>query len=118
MQQTKSSSEASRLHHKRTSVIVAHRAHGTIQFKERFYAHNLPLHLSHPNQLHRGVELAAAGSPVLDSLKALELKGTRLVLCSTCLDYYGLTDKAQIGIVGGMTDIIEAQRLARKVISI
>lgn len=55
---------------------------------------------------------------VLDLLKALELKGTRLVLCSTCLDYYGLTDKVQIGIVGGMINIIEAQRLAGKVISI
>lgn len=65
-----------------------------------------------------GVKLTVAGSPVLDSLKALEAKGTRLVLCSTCLDYYGLADQVQVGIVGGMTDIIEAQRLAGKVVSI
>lgn len=65
-----------------------------------------------------GVKLAVAGSPVLDALKALEAQGTRLVLCSTCLDYYGLKENVQVGIVGGMTDIIEAQRLAGKVISI
>lgn len=65
-----------------------------------------------------GVKLVVEGSPVLDSLKSLETKGVRLVLCSTCLDFYGLADKVQVGIVGGMTDIIEAQRLAGKVISL
>jgi intracellular sulfur oxidation DsrE/DsrF family protein len=65
-----------------------------------------------------GVKLVVEGSPVLASLQSLEAKGVRLVLCSTCLDYYSLADKVQVGIVGGMTDIIEAQRLAGKVISI
>ena len=65
-----------------------------------------------------GVHLVVEGSPVLDSLKSLESKGVRLVLCNTCLSYYNLADKVQVGIVGGMTDIIEAQRLASKVISL
>jgi len=65
-----------------------------------------------------GVKLVVEGSPVLASLCSLEAKGVRLVLCSTCLDYYSLADKVQAGIVGGMTDIIEAQRMAGKVISI
>ncbi len=65
-----------------------------------------------------GVKLTVTGSPVLAQLKALEEKGVRLILCSTCLDYYGLNDQAQVGIVGGMTDIIEAQTKASKVISI
>lgn len=65
-----------------------------------------------------GVKLVVEGSPVLDSLQSLESKGVRLVLCSTCLDYYGLAYKVQVGIVGGMTDILEAQRMAGKVISI
>jgi hypothetical protein len=38
--------------------------------------------------------------------------------CSTCLNYFGLTDKVEIGIVGGMGDIIEAQRRAEKIISL
>jgi len=66
----------------------------------------------------RGVFLAVEGSPVLDSLSSLEAKGVRLILCSTCLNFYNLTEQVQVGIVGGMTDIIEAQRGAGKVITL
>jgi intracellular sulfur oxidation DsrE/DsrF family protein len=65
-----------------------------------------------------GVHLVVKGSPVLESLKSLEAKGVRLVLCSTCLGYYNLTDQVEVGIVGGMPDILEAQRRAGKVISL
>lgn len=65
-----------------------------------------------------GVRLVVDGSPVLEPLASLQAKGVRLVLCSTCLGYFGLTDQVRVGIVGGMTDIIEAQRRASKVISI
>jgi peroxiredoxin family protein len=44
--------------------------------------------------------------------------GVRLILCSTCVDYYDLSEKVQVGIVGGMTDILEAQQRAAKVITI
>lgn len=63
-----------------------------------------------------GVKLAAAGSPVLDLLKSLESKGVRLILCSTCLNYFNLTSQVEVGIVGGMSDIVEAQFKAGKVI--
>lgn len=65
-----------------------------------------------------GVKLAVDGSPALDALKALEANGVRLILCSTCLNFFGLSDSVRVGIVGGMTDIIEAQRLADKVITL
>ncbi len=65
-----------------------------------------------------GVKLSVTASPVLEQLKALEAKGVRLILCSTCLDFYGLSDQIQVGIVGGMSDIIEAQTKASKVITI
>jgi selenium metabolism protein YedF len=65
-----------------------------------------------------GVHLAVEGSPVLDTLQSLERKGVRLILCSTCLDYFNLTEKVQVGIIGGMGDILEAQRLATKVITL
>ncbi len=65
-----------------------------------------------------GVRLVVEGSPVIDTLKSLEAKGVRLVLCSTCLGYYNLTELVRVGIVGGMTDILEAQRRAGKVISL
>ena len=65
-----------------------------------------------------GVKLAISGSPVLTQLKELEKKGVHLILCGTCLAFYELTDQVQVGIVGGMTDIIEAKFRAKKVISI
>ena len=65
-----------------------------------------------------GVKLAVEGSPVLQELKALEEKKVRIILCSTCLNYFGLMDSIQLGIPGGMNDIIEAQWKASKVISI
>lgn len=65
-----------------------------------------------------GVKLAVEGSPVLAQLAALEEKGVRLVLCSTCLNYFGLAEKVRAGIVGGMGDILEAQVKAKKVITL
>ena len=65
-----------------------------------------------------GVKLAVEGSPVLGELRQLEEKKVRLILCSTCLSYYGLTDKIRVGIPGGMNDIIEAQWKAEKVITL
>ena len=55
-----------------------------------------------------GVKLAVEGSPVLDELKALAAKGVELVICSTCVDTFGLRDKVRVGVVGGMPDIITA----------
>ncbi len=65
-----------------------------------------------------GVKLVVEGSPVIEQLKALEAKGVHLILCSTCLNHYGLAEQVQVGVVGGMTDIIEAQWRADKVITI
>ncbi len=65
-----------------------------------------------------GVRLAVTGSPVLEQLKSLQDKGVHLILCSTCLTYYNLTGDVQVGIIGGMTDILELQRRAGKVITI
>lgn len=65
-----------------------------------------------------GVKLVVVGSPVLETLQSLEKKGVRIILCSTCLNYFGLSDQVQAGIVGGMPDIIEAQWKAGKVITL
>ncbi len=65
-----------------------------------------------------GVKLTVTGSPLLDQLKQLEHKGVRLIICSTCLEAMDLTKSVQVGVVGGMPDIIEAQMKADKVITI
>jgi intracellular sulfur oxidation DsrE/DsrF family protein len=65
-----------------------------------------------------GVRLVTEGSPVIEKLRVLEGKGIRLIVCSTCLNYFGLAEKIKIGIVGGMGDILAAQWQAGKVITI
>lgn len=65
-----------------------------------------------------GVKMVVEGSPVLDVLQVLEAQGVRLIVCKTCLDYYGSVDRVRVGIVGGMGDIIAAQSLADKVITL
>jgi intracellular sulfur oxidation DsrE/DsrF family protein len=65
-----------------------------------------------------GVHLVVNESPVLEPLRSLEDKGVRLIICNTCLNFYELTDDVAVGITGGMTDIIEAQRRAGKVITL
>jgi sulfur relay (sulfurtransferase) complex TusBCD TusD component (DsrE family) len=65
-----------------------------------------------------GVKMVVEGSPVLDVLRSLEAQGVRLIICKTCLDHFGLLEKVRVGIVGGMGDIIAAQHLADKVITL
>ncbi len=65
-----------------------------------------------------GVRLACEGSQALEALRALEAQGVELVLCQTCLNYFHLLEKVQVGIVGGMGDILEALGKAGKVISL
>jgi hypothetical protein len=65
-----------------------------------------------------GVKMVVEDSPVLDELRELEAKGVRLIVCRTCLQYYGLTEKVAAGMVGGMNDIVQAQWLAAKVITL
>jgi peroxiredoxin family protein len=55
---------------------------------------------------------------VLDELRTLETAGVKLILCQTCLKYFKLTDEVEVGIVGGMGDIIEGMNRAVKVISL
>ena len=65
-----------------------------------------------------GVKLVIEGSPLLERLSQIEQKGVRLIVCSTCLDFFKITDKVRVGVVGGMPDIIEAQVKAKKVITL
>lgn len=64
----------------------------------------------------QGVKLACVGSPVLEQLKQMEKQGLELILCKTCLDFFQLSDQVEVGIVGGMGDIIEVLQKAKKVL--
>jgi len=65
-----------------------------------------------------GVRLLAEESGITETLRALEKRGTHVIGCQTCLDYLGLREQVRVGVVGGMHDIIEAQRLAAKVVTL
>ena len=65
-----------------------------------------------------GVKLVVEGSLLLERLIHIEQSGVRMIVCSTCLNYFGLVDKVRVGIVGGMPDIIEAQVRASKIITL
>ena len=65
-----------------------------------------------------GVRLACSGSPVLEPLREIQQHGVELVLCQTCLESFGLAGEVQVGVVGGMGDILEALQKAGKVLSV
>ena len=65
-----------------------------------------------------GVRLVVQGSPALDPLRQLEARGVHLIVCQTCVNYYSLADRVQVGVVGGMGDILAAQAKAAKVITL
>ncbi len=63
-----------------------------------------------------GVRLAAKGSDVIDDLAVLEQKGSELLVCGTCLNFYRLTDELKAGKVSNMFDILESMKNAGNII--
>ena len=66
--------------------------------------------------LNGGVLLTTAGSEVLEHIKNLAKNGVEVLSCGTCLDFYGLTDKLEVGSIGNMYTIAEEMFRARKLI--
>ena len=54
-----------------------------------------------------GAALTCEGSDCLEDLKSLEAQGVELLTCGTCLNFYGLTEKLQLGEVSNMYAIVE-----------
>ena len=65
-----------------------------------------------------GVKLACQGSPVLEDLESLEDRGVQMLVCGTCLNYFGLTDELAAGQVSNMSDIAETMLNAGKVVNL
>lgn len=62
-----------------------------------------------------GATLTAEGSDSLEDLKHLEEQGVEILTCGTCLNYYGLSEKLQIGSVTNMYTIVEKMAGADKI---
>lgn len=69
--------------------------------------------------MNSGVKLPAGEEPqVLENLRDLEHKGCEILVCGTCLNFFGLTDACKIGLVSNMYDIVTKMQSAEKIISI
>ena len=69
--------------------------------------------------MNSGVRLVAGGEQqIVDSVQALMGKGTEVLVCGTCLDFYGLKDQLAAGEVSNMYDILERMHEAAKVITL
>lgn len=66
--------------------------------------------------LNSGIYLALRDSQVIDSLKKLEERKVEILVCGTCLDYYGQKQNLGVGKVSNMYDILERLTQASSVI--
>ena len=63
-----------------------------------------------------GAVLTCEEADTLEDLKNLEAQGVEILTCGTCLDYYGLKEKLQVGSVTNMYAIVEAMSRADEII--
>ncbi len=69
--------------------------------------------------MNGGVKLPAGdAADVIDSIRALEQKGAAVLVCGTCLNFFGIADKLQVGTVSNMYDIVSKMQACDKVITV
>jgi len=64
--------------------------------------------------MNGAVKLTLADSSASDHLKILEERGTRVLVCGTCTNHFGITEQVSTGIVSNMFEITEAVTSASK----
>ena len=55
-----------------------------------------------------GAHLTCEGSESLEDIKELESRGTQILTCGTCLDFYGIREKLAVGGVTNLYEIAKA----------
>jgi selenium metabolism protein YedF len=68
--------------------------------------------------VNSGVKLTIEGAEALPVLQELQAAGVSILVCGTCLTYYGLLEKKQVGDTTNMLDIITSLQVADKVINL
>lgn len=69
--------------------------------------------------MNSGVQLPTEGEEqVIESIRTLIERGCEVLVCGTCLNYYGLAEKLQAGTVSNMYEITERMQHADKVITV
>ena len=68
--------------------------------------------------MNSGVKLPVENDQVVEHLKTLQEKGSEILVCGTCLKFFGIADNLKIGTVSNMYDISERMHMADKVITL
>ena len=68
--------------------------------------------------MNEGVKLALPDASTCDHLKDLERAGTKILVCGTCTNHFGVTERVGVGTVSNMFEILEAVTGADKVLSV
>ena len=69
--------------------------------------------------MNEGVKLVTGVEPqIVENLQTLIDKGCTVLVCGTCLNFYGLTDQLKVGTVSNMYDILGAMQEVSKVIKL
>jgi len=67
--------------------------------------------------MNGGVHLAVEGSELVDALADLEADGVEILVCGTCLDFFGLKEALRVGKISNMFEIssrmVAADRILR-----
>lgn len=64
--------------------------------------------------MNEGVRLALRNTPSSEHLQALQSKGTRVLVCGTCTNHFGITSDVGVGTISNMFEITESVLAARK----
>ena len=68
--------------------------------------------------MNAGVRLPTLDGQVVEHLRALAAAGVEILVCGTCLNFYGLTEQLRVGTVSNMYDIVTRMQKAGKVVSL
>ena len=69
--------------------------------------------------MNSGVRLPAGDdTQVIESLQTLAVRGVQIIVCGTCLNFYGLTGQLRVGKISNMYEILEKLQGAAKVITL
>lgn len=64
-----------------------------------------------------GVKLVATAGKALEALQSLEKKGVKILSCGTCLEFFHLEKKLQVGTITNMYEIMESMAAADRLVS-
>ncbi len=68
--------------------------------------------------VNSGVMLATGTGPVVDKLQEIEKSGVTILVCGTCLDFFGVLEQKVVGQTTNMLDVVTSLDNADKVIKI